>query len=74
MRLSVCLRGGERVLSKVQLEDLAQVYRHILLDPSLLVQAAAQRGIEIRKAYEDVVTELADVEREITLAAKREEV
>jgi hypothetical protein len=45
-------------LSPQEKEDLKQIYKHVLMDPGLLIQAAAARGLRIREAYESVLQEL----------------
>ena len=53
-------------LTDLEKEELGTIYRHILMDPELLIQAAARRGITIRKAYESILLELKALGEEVT--------
>ena len=44
-------------------ENLVSIYKLILSSPELLISAAAQRGITIKKAYESVIEELRLLEQ-----------
>lgn len=58
-------------LNAQQLEDLKTVYKHILLDPALLVQAAATRRITILAAYKGILAEVEAIDKRLaTLTTK----
>lgn len=52
-------------LTVEQLEDLQYTYRYLLREPSLLINAAAQKGGTIRAIYQSIVDDMAEVDKEI---------
>ena len=52
-------------LSRDAAANLYATYQLILSSPEMLVSAAAQRGITIRQAYESVIEEIAQLDREM---------
>ena len=44
-----------------ELDDLETIYKHILLDPALLVESAARKQTTVRAIFESVVGDLEEI-------------
>lgn len=54
------------------LQEYRAILGHVLLDPDLLIRAAAQRNMKLRDAYFSVLDEIREVDDAIALASKQE--